>query len=56
MRLNKKLVLFVMGSLGSSKVNEILVKTMKLFNKKDYEILFITGNDDYEKIKQNKFP
>ncbi len=53
---NKKLVLFVMGSLGSSKVNEILVKTMKLFNKKDYEILFITGNDDYEKIKQNKFP
>ena len=50
---NKKLVLFVMGSLGSSKVNEILVKTMKLFNKKDYEILFITGNDDYEKIKQN---
>ena len=53
---NKKLVLFVMGSLGSSKVNEILVKTMKLFNKKDYEILLITGNDDYEKIKQNKFP
>ena len=53
---NKKVVTIVMGSLGSSKVNEILVKTMKLFNKKDYEILFITGNDDYEKIKQNKFP
>ena len=53
---DRKVMVIVMGSLGSSKVNEILVKTMKLFNKKDYEILFITGNDDYEKIKQNKFP
>ena len=53
---NKKLVLFVMGSLGSSKVNEFLVKTMKLFNNKDYEILYVTGKNDYENIKKNKFP
>ena len=53
---NKKLVLFVMGSLGASKVNDFLVKTMGLFNKKDYEILFVTGKDDYEKISKNKFP
>lgn len=53
---NKKLILFVMGSLGSAKVNEMLVKTMKLFNKKDYEILFVTGKSDYDKIKENKFP
>ncbi len=53
---NKKLILFVMGSLGSSKVNEILVKTMSLFNNKDYEILFVTGNDSYTDISKNKFP
>ncbi len=53
---NKKLVLFVMGSLGASKVNEFLVNTMTLFNNKEYEILFVTGNNDYDKIKDIKFP
>jgi len=52
---NKKLVLFVMGSLGSSKVNEFLVKTMNLFNDKDYEILYVTGKNDYEEISKKKF-
>lgn len=53
---DKKLVLFVMGSLGSSKVNEFLVKTMSLFNNKDYEILYVTGNNSYDEISKNKFP
>ena len=53
---NKPLVLFVMGSLGASKVNEFLTKTMTLFNNKDYEILYVTGKKDYETIKSNKFP
>ncbi|MBE6139457.1 MAG: undecaprenyldiphospho-muramoylpentapeptide beta-N-acetylglucosaminyltransferase [Firmicutes bacterium] len=53
---DKKLVLFVMGSLGASKVNEFLIDTMKLFNNKDYEILYVTGNKDYDKIKEIKFP
>ena len=53
---NKKLVLFVMGSLGASKVNEFLVDTMKLFKNKNYEILFVTGNKDYENISKIKFP
>lgn len=53
---NKPLILFVMGSLGATKVNEILVKTMNLFNKKNYEILFVTGKSDYEKIKNINFP
>jgi len=53
---DKPLVLFVMGSLGASKVNEFLVKTMTLFNNKDYEILYVTGKKDYETIKNNKFP
>ena len=53
---NKKLVLLVMGSLGASTVNDFLIKTMSLFNNKDYEILFVTGKDDYEKIKKINFP
>lgn len=53
---NKKLVLFVMGSLGSSKVNDFLVKTMELFKNKNYEILYVTGKNDYEEISKNNFP
>ena len=45
-----------MGSLGSSKINEFLVKTMALFNNKDYEILFVTGNSSYDDIKDLNFP
>jgi len=52
----KPLVLFVMGSLGASTVNSFLIKTMSLFNNKDYEILYVTGNSDYERIMENKFP
>ena len=53
---NKKLVLFVMGSLGSSKINDFLIKTMNLFNNKSYEILFVTGNSSYENVIKNRFP
>lgn len=52
---NKKLVYIVMGSLGSANVNKFLVKTMSLFNNKEYEILFVTGKDSYEEISKNKF-
>lgn len=53
---NKKLVLFVMGSLGSSKMNEILCNTMPQFKNKNYEILFVTGKEDYNNIKGLSFP
>ena len=53
---NKPLILFVMGSLGASKVNDFLIKTMSLFNNKEYEILYVTGKDDYERIKKIDFP
>lgn len=53
---NKKLVLFVMGSLGSSKMNDFLVGIMHKFDNKKYEILFVTGNSSYEKISKIKFP
>ncbi len=53
---SKKLVLFVMGSLGSEKVNNFLVKTISEFKNKEYEILFVTGKDSYEKMKTIEFP
>ena len=53
---DKKLVLFVMGSLGSSKINDFLIKTMTLFNNKKYEILFVTGRASYDDVIKNKFP
>ncbi len=53
---NKKLVYIVMGSLGSSKMSELLVKTMSLFRGKDYEVLFVTGKDSYDDVKKHKFP
>ncbi len=53
---NKKTVLFVMGSLGSSKMNDFLVKTMSLFQNKPYEIVFVTGKQFNEAISKQKFP
>lgn len=56
LKTTKQLVVFVMGSLGASKVNEYIISIMPKFDNKKYEILFITGNKDYENIKKNKFP
>lgn len=53
---NKKLVLVVMGSLGSSKINNFLINTMSSFAGKNYEILFVTGKQDYEEIQKKSFP
>ena len=53
---SRKLVLFVMGSLGSSRVNDYLVSVMNLFNGKDYDILFVTGKGSYDSISNNSFP
>ena len=53
---NKPLVLFVMGSLGSSRVNDFLIKTMSLFKGKDYEVLYVTGSSEYDKLKDTKLP
>ena len=53
---HKKLVYIVMGSLGSSKMTELLVSMMCLFQGKDYEVLFVTGKDFYEDMKKKKIP
>ncbi|MDD3341169.1 MAG: undecaprenyldiphospho-muramoylpentapeptide beta-N-acetylglucosaminyltransferase [Bacilli bacterium] len=53
---HKKCVLIVMGSLGSSTFNTYLLKHIQSFKEKNYEVVFVTGKNDYEKIKQTKMP
>ncbi len=51
---NKKLVLIVMGSLGSKVVNDKMKEILPKFNGKDYEVLFITGNDYFDEFNNLK--
>ena len=53
---NKKLVLIVMGSLGSRTVNDKIVSFINSFKDKDYEVIFVTGNTYYEKVKKLRVP
>lgn len=53
---NKPLVLIVMGSLGSRTVNDKIVSFLNDFKNKDYEVMFVTGNSYYEKVKDIKVP
>lgn len=47
---DKKLVLIVMGSLGSGAVNSKLNDAIKKFEGKDYEVLFVTGKKYYDDV------
>jgi len=51
---NKKLVLFVMGSLGSQTINNMMQEILPKFGKKDYEVLFVTGKNYYAEYKKMK--
>lgn len=53
---DKKLVLIVMGSLGSQSINEKMAEYIYGFRNKKYEILYVTGENHYEKIKTKRFP
>ncbi len=53
---NKKLVLVVMGSLGSRSINDNIFDNIEKFNNKDYEVLIVTGESYYEKVKDKKLP
>ena len=53
---NKKLVLIVMGSLGSKTINDKIVSFLNSFKNKDYQVMFVTGNSYYEKVKNLKVP
>ena len=51
---NKPLVLIVMGSLGSTTMNQKLKETLNLFKDKPYEVIFVTGQNYYETYKSVK--
>lgn len=52
---SKKLVLIVMGSLGSKTINEKMKSMLTLFNNKDYEVMFVTGKNYFDEYKDNKY-
>ena len=54
---NKKLVLIVMGSLGSQIISSKMKEILPKFKGKDYEVLFVTGKgyySEYTSIKVSK--
>lgn len=53
---DKKLVLIVMGSLGSKTVNEKMLEYIYGFRNKNYEVVYVAGNNYYDKIKNRRFP
>ena len=52
----KKLVVVVMGSLGAENVHTFIKENINKFSDKKYEVLYITGKNNYEDIKSIKHP
>lgn len=53
---DEKLVVIVMGSLGSTTITEKLKKIIPKFKNKNYQVLVITGNNYYDSYKDIKIP
>ncbi len=53
---DKKLLLIVMGSLGSRTVNDIIFGFIDKFRNKDYNVVFVTGNSYYDRVKDKRVP
>jgi UDP-N-acetylglucosamine--N-acetylmuramyl-(pentapeptide) pyrophosphoryl-undecaprenol N-acetylglucosamine transferase len=53
---DKKFIVYVMGSLGASKVNEYMFNHINDFKSDKYELLIITGKSSYDKYKDVKVP
>jgi len=47
---SKKTVLIVMGSLGSSSINKVVINALPYFATKKYQIIFVTGKEEYENV------
>lgn len=54
--LEKKLVLITMGSLGAGTINRKIVELLDKFKNKNYEVLLVSGKDNYDEIVDQKFP
>lgn len=53
---DKKLVIIVMGSLGSTTMTKKIKTIIPAFNMKDYQVIIVTGKDYYETYKTLNFP
>ena len=53
---DKKGILIVSGSLGSSVVNQKMVEFLESIGDENYEVLYITGKGFYEEFKKHEFP
>ena len=53
---NKKLVVIVMGSLGSKTINEKELEMVESFKDKNYNVLLITGENYFDSYKNKKIP
>lgn len=53
---NKKLVLMVMGSLGSKRINDKMDQILPQFKNKDYQFMYVSGHNYYEHLNQKKLP
>ena len=54
--IEKKLVLITMGSLGASTINKKIVDLLNDFKNKPYEVLLVTGKDNYDEIANTHLP
>ncbi len=54
--ISKKLVLITTGSLGASTINDKIIKNITNFERKNYEVLLVTGKENYDKYKTTKIP
>lgn len=52
---NKKSIVIVQGSLGSSAINKKMKDFLENISKETYDVLYITGNATYEEFSKNKF-
>ena len=53
---NKKLIVVVAGSLGSSTLSQKLKEYLKQVKNKDYQILYITGKNIYDDFIKDEYP
>lgn len=54
--LAKKLVLITMGSLGAGTINRKIIDLINDFENKNYEVLLVTGKNNYDEVANIKLP
>ena len=53
---DNKVILYVMGSLGSSKMNDIFIDSLEQIKNKNYNFIFVTGKNYYEELSKIEYP